>query len=88
MRWAGAVRGGVRVEGMELRQIVQALTDLIWMREQRLERSIEATVLRFVQGAVTVELEYRRNMRDLTGLLADLEMPGETASSQSAGNGL
>jgi hypothetical protein len=76
------------VESIELRQIVQALTDLIWMREQRLQRSIEATVLRFVQGAVTVELEYRRNMRDLNVLLAELEIQAENASSQSAGNGL
>lgn len=73
---------------MELRQIVQALTDLIWMREQHLQRSIEAPVLRFVQGAVTVELEYRRNMRDLNVLLAELEMSAEAASPQSAGDGL
>jgi hypothetical protein len=63
---------------MELKRVVQELTDLIWVREQRLARSIEATVLRFVQGAVTVELEYRRHMRDLDLLLAELESPEET----------
>ena len=63
---------------MELKRVVQELTDLIWVREQRVQRSIEATVLRFVQGAVTVELEYRRHMRDLDTLLAELEAPEET----------
>ncbi len=65
---------------MELRQVVQELADLIWEREQRFHRSVEATVLRFVQGAVTVELEYRRHMRDLDLLLAELETPEETIS--------
>ncbi|HEX4836229.1 MAG TPA: hypothetical protein VFW01_07835 [bacterium] len=65
---------------MELRQVVQELADLIWEREQRFQRSVEATVLRFVQGAVTVELEYRRHMRDLDLLLAELETPEETIS--------
>ena len=63
---------------MELKRVVQELTDLIWVREQRFQRSIEATVLRFVQGAVTVELEYRRHMRDLDLMLAELETPEET----------
>lgn len=67
---------------MELRQVVQELADLIWEREQRFQRSVEATVLRFVQGAVTVELEYRRHMRDLDLLLAELETPEETISSR------
>lgn len=62
---------------MELKRVVQELTDLIWVREQRFQRSIEATVLRFVQGAVTVELEYRRHMRDLDLLLAELEAAEE-----------
>jgi hypothetical protein len=65
---------------MELRQVVQELADLIWEREQRFQRSVEATVLRFVQGAVTVELEYRRHMRDLDLLLAEVETPEETTS--------
>ncbi len=63
---------------MELKRVVQELTDLIWVREQRVQRSIEATVLQFVQGAVTVELEYRRHMRDLDRMLAELETPEET----------
>ncbi len=62
---------------MELKRVVQELTDLIWVREQRFQQSIEATVLRFVQGAVTVELEYRRHMRDLDLLLAELETAEE-----------
>lgn len=76
------------MEVMELKQIVQGLTDLIWTREQRLQRSIEGTVLRFVQEAVAVELEYRRKMRDLNLLLAELEMAEETTSPRSTGNGL
>ncbi len=73
---------------MELKQVVQALTDYVWAQEGRLGRPVEAEVLRYVQGAVAVELEYRRNMRDLNLLLTELEMPEEAPSPRSAGDGL
>ena len=85
----GRSEGGVVEETIELKQVVQALADLIWAREERLQRPVEAAVLRYVQGAVAIELEYRRNMRDLNLLLAEVATPEEeTASSRSAGDGL
>ena len=78
-----AVRGRSerKVAGaIELKQLVQELTDLIWERGQSLQRPVEAAVLRFVQGAVAAELEYRRNLRDLYVILAENESPEETMS--------
>ena len=78
-----AVRGRSerKVAGaIELKQLVQELTDLIWERGQSLQRPVEAAVLRFVQGAVAAELEYRRNLRDLYVILAQDESPEETMS--------
>lgn len=74
-------RGGSGAgQTIELKQVAQELTDLIWQREQSHQQPVGAAVLRFVQGAVAAELEYRRNMRNLNLLLAEFESPEETVS--------
>ena len=76
----GRSDGRVAGQGIELKQVVKELTELIWVRGLSLQRPVEAAVLRFVQGAVAAELEYRRNIRDLYLLLAEAESPEETMS--------
>lgn len=57
---------------MELTQLVTTLVDMIWEREQRTHRSIDAAVLGYVQDAVAAELTYRRSMRELERRIGDL----------------
>ncbi len=64
---------------MELGELVHKLADLIWEREERMQRPIDATILSYVTDAATAELEYRRRMRDLDRRLAELEHAEETA---------
>ncbi len=63
---------------MELGELVHKLADLIWEREERMQRPIDATILSYVTDAATAELEYRRRMRDLDRRLAELEHAEET----------
>lgn len=59
---------------MELRSFVATLVQMIWEREQRMHRPMDASVLGYVRDAVSAELEYRRRMRELDQritLLAD-----------------
>lgn len=74
---AGSEMGGAG-QAIELKQVAQELSDLIWQREQSHQQPVGTAVLRLVQGAVAAELEYRRNMRNLNLLLAEVESPEET----------
>lgn len=76
---AGSEMGGAG-QAIELKQVAQELTDLIWQREQSHQQPVGTAVLRLVQGAVVAELEYRRNMRNLILLLAEVESPEETVT--------
>ena len=76
----GRSDGRVAGQGIELKQVVKELTELIWVRGLSLQRPVESGVLRFVRGAVAAELEYRRNIRDLYLLLAEAGSPEETVS--------
>jgi hypothetical protein len=60
-------------EAMELREYVHKLTDFIWDREHRSQKSVDAAILSYVQDAVLAELEYRRRMHDLDRRIAELE---------------
>jgi hypothetical protein len=72
---------GGRGSGMDLRELVHALTDLIWSREQNGQPSVETAVLSYVQDAVAAEVEYRRRMRDLDRRLVELEGVRDAAVS-------
>jgi hypothetical protein len=71
---------GIAGQAIELKQVVQEFTNLIWEREQSLQQPVEVAVLRLMRGAVAAELEYRRNIRDLNLLLAEVEGPEEKVS--------
>ncbi len=58
---------------MDLRDYVHKLTDLIWDREHKSQRPVDAAILSYVQDAVIAELEYRRRMSDLDRRIAELE---------------
>lgn len=55
---------------MELQSFVATLVEMIAEREQRMHRPVDAAVLAYVHDAVTVELEYRRRMRELDRRIA------------------
>jgi hypothetical protein len=57
---------------MPLKDLARQLADLIWTLEQQTQQPADPAVLGYVQEAVTVELEYRRRMRDLERRLADI----------------
>ena len=58
---------------MDLREYVHKLTDLIWDREHKTQKPVDAAILSYVQDAVIAELEYRRRMFDLDRRIAELE---------------
>lgn len=69
------VRARVRQEarGMQLKEIVHNLTDLIWQAEQQTDHPLDDAILSYVRDAVAVEVDYRRRMRELDRRLIDLE---------------
>ncbi len=69
---------------MELKDLVHSLTDLIWEREMRTQQPAETAILGYVQDVVSVEIEYRRRMRDLDRRLAELEGSREVAATSTA----
>jgi len=58
---------------MMLKDLVHQLTELILTREEQEQRPNVDAILSYVQDAVTVEIEYRRRMRDLDRRLAEIE---------------
>ena len=58
---------------MELRQFVAGLASMIWERERKTQQHVDAVVLGYVHGAVTVELEHRRRMHELYRRLAEID---------------
>jgi hypothetical protein len=65
---------------MELKQFVATLANAIWEREQQTHRSVDSTMLGYVQDAVAAELEYRRRMCELDRRISFLDEPGEAAA--------
>jgi hypothetical protein len=57
---------------MPLKDLARQLADMTWALEQQTQQPADAAVLAYVQEAVTVELEYRRRMRDLERRLGDI----------------
>jgi hypothetical protein len=66
---------------MPLRQLVGQLADLIWQREQGMQRAVEDAILTYVHDAVTTELEYRRRMHELEHRLGEIERIPEPSTA-------
>ena len=67
---------------MSLKDLARQLADLTWTVEQQTQKPADTAILGYVQDAVTVEIEYRRRMRDLEHRLGDIlgsEVGTETA---------
>jgi hypothetical protein len=67
---------------MELQSFVATLVEMIWEREQRMHRQVDAAVLGYVRDAVTVELEYRRRMHELDRRITPLTEPVGTIGGE------
>jgi|GEM_PF-2243106 len=57
---------------MSLKDLARQLADLTWTLEQQTRKVADAEILGYVRDAVTVEVEYRRQMRDLEHRLTDI----------------
>ncbi|HXX40071.1 MAG TPA: hypothetical protein VEP50_18300 [bacterium] len=57
---------------MPLKDLARQLADLTWTLEQQTQKPSDAAILSYVQDAVTVEIEYRRRMRDLEHRLSEI----------------
>jgi cation transport ATPase len=57
---------------MSLKDLAHQLADLAWSLEQQSQHPMDAAILGYVQDTVTVEVEYRRRMRDLERRLNDI----------------
>ena len=57
---------------MTLKELAHQLADLAWALEERTQHPASDTVLEYVRDAVTVEVEYRRRLRDLERRLNEI----------------
>lgn len=71
----------VRGNGMQLKETVHHLTDMIWELEQRSKHPMEDAILTYVRDAVAAEIEYRRRLHELDRRLAELKNVQEIPAS-------
>jgi hypothetical protein len=58
---------------MQLRDMVQELSNLVWEMERQTKQPMEDVIVTYVRDAVSTEMEYRRRMADLDRRMAELE---------------